>query len=77
MKIAVKQAIYKGIKAKETYSSLSNLLDANTIKEVPKNILKIIFEQVNNFELGKYIAKIDIDNLKNTAYEQLKYLNQL
>ena len=60
------------IKAKETYSSLSNLLDANTIKEVPKNILKIIFEQVNNFELfhreieflKKYFDKKDVKTVE-------------
>ena len=72
------------IKAKETYSSLSNLLDANTIKEVPKNILRIIFEQVNNFELfhreieflKKYFDKKDVntveieDNLLIIAYRE-------
>ena len=57
------------IKAKETYSSLSNLLDANTIKEVPKNILKIIFEQVKNFELFHR----EIEFLKN--YFDEKYVN--
>ena len=72
------------IKAKETFSSLSNLLDANTIKEVSKNILKIIFEQVNNFELfhreieflKSYFDKKDVnteeieDNLLIIAYRE-------